>query len=423
MKIVQVPTASILPNPENPRFITAEQFDKLKQSMLDFPEMQRLRPIVIDESRTALGGNMRLKAAEAIGQENVWVIQITDLTPEQKQEFVIKDNVGYGEWDWDTLANIWSKEDLNEWGLITPEEYYPEEEEETEFEDGYEIPEEVETNIQDFDLIEIGRHRLVCGDSTKQKYVTKLMDGKEADLVMTDPPYNVNYTGGTGLTIMNDKQTNSQFFQFLLDFYNEFKDVTKAGGAWYVWHADTEGYNFRRAFEESGLLLKQCLVWVKNALVMGRQDYQWKHEPCLYGWKEGAAHYFVKDRTNTTVIEEPEIDLTKLKKQELIEKLEQILQNSQTTILRHDKPRKSAEHPTMKPILLLAPLIRNSSKPNEIVADPFIGSGSTMVASHQIGRICYGMELDPKYCQVVIDRMTALDPSLEVKINGIKITQ
>jgi site-specific DNA-methyltransferase (adenine-specific) len=237
-------------------------------------------------------------------------------------------------------------------------------------------------------------------------------------MVMTDPPYNVNYEGGTGLKIMNDQMTNDSFYQFLYDFYTALGSYTKPGGAWYVWHADSEGANFRQAYKDSGLLLKQCLIWVKNALVMGRQDYHWKHEPCLYGWKEGAAHYFTDDRTKTTVIEDV-VDYRKLNKKELLDLVKEMTSDKQkTTIIHCDKPSKNDVHPTMKPIKLLAPLIENSSKIGELVADGFLGSGSTMVAAHQLKRRCYGTELDPKYCQIIVDRMIKLDPTFEVKRNG-----
>jgi DNA modification methylase len=248
------------------------------------------------------------------------------------------------------------------------------------------------------------------------------MNGCLADMVMTDPPYNVAYIGKTkdALTIQNDKQSDEDFDQFLYDFYTALGSYTKAGGAWYVWSPPgiTET-QFRNQFIASGLLLKQCLAWVKNTMVLGRQDYQWKHESCLYGWKEGAAHYFVDNRTNTTVIED-NVNIAKLTKDQMKKMLTEILsEKTPTTILRADKPHKSIEHPTMKPILLIAPLIQNSSKEGWIVSDAFLGSGSTMVAAHQLNRKCYGMELDPKYCQVIVDRMLKLDPTLEVKRNGL----
>jgi len=213
------------------------------------------------------------------------------------------------------------------------------------------------------------------------------MEEKLADIVVTDPPYNVDYEGGTGLKIINDKMSDDSFYQFLYDFYTALGSFTKPGGSWYVWHADSEGANFRRAMADSGLYLKQCLIWVKNRIVLGRQDYHWKHEPCLYGWKPGASHNWYSDR-------------------------------KQSTILEFDRPSRNAEHPTMKPVELITYLIGNSSKNGMIVADGFLGSGTTMVAAHQLNRKCYGMELDPKYCQVIIDRMRKLDPSIQIKRNG-----
>jgi len=380
--------------------------------------MLELRPIVVDENNIVLGGNMRLKACIEIGLKEVFIVKADDLTEQQKDEFIVKDNVGFGEWDWDILANEWDTEKLQDWGLDLPIDLSVEELEAEE--DNYEIPDEIETDIVLGDLFEIGEHRLLCGDSTQVDTWQKVMNDKLCDMVMTDPPYNIDYEGKTkdALTIQNDNMSNSSFYQFLYDFYTALGSYTKKGGAWYVFHASTETVNFSTAMINSGLLLKQYLVWVKNTMVLGRQDYQWKHELCLYGWKEGAAHYFTNERTHTTVIEDT-INVNKLTKDEMKKMLTEMLSDkTKSTIIHCDKPHRSAEHPTMKPILLLAPLIQNSSKENEIVADGFLGSGSTMVASHQLKRKCYGMELDPKYCQVIIDRMKKLDPSLEIKRNG-----
>lgn len=255
-------------------------------------------------------------------------------------------------------------------------------------EDNYEIPDEIETDIKLGDLFQIGQHRLLCGDSTDADQVARLMGGEKADMVLTDPPYNVDYTGKTkdALKIKNDKKTDEAFYTFLYDFYTTTQGITKSGGAWYIWHADSEGHNFRRAMNDSGVKVRQCLIWVKNSLVMGRQDYHWQHEPCLYGWKDGASHGWYTDR-------------------------------KQTTVLNFDRPSRSAEHPTMKPIPLFAYQIGNSSKKEDLIYDGFLGSGSTMVASHQLNRKCYGMELDPKYCQVIIDRMKKLDPDLKISKN------
>jgi site-specific DNA-methyltransferase (adenine-specific) len=352
--------------------------------------MLELRPIVIDENNMVLGGNMRLKACIEAGLTDVPVIHANNLSEEKKKEFIVKDNVGYGEWDWDDLANNWDALELTEWGLDIPN--FEGEILEAE-EDDFDVPVGgSETDIVLGDIFEIGQHKLLCGSSTQTDSWSKIFASELADLVITDPPYNVAYTGKTkdALTIQNDSMGDGDFYQFLYDFYTALGSYTKAGGSWYVWHADSEGANFRRAMADAGIMVKQCLIWVKNSMVMGRQDYQWKHEPCLYGWKEGAAHSWYSDR-------------------------------KQTTILEFNRPTRNAEHPTMKPIELISYQINNSSKQGDIVADAFLGSGTTMIASHQTNRICYGMELDPKYCQVIVDRMRKLDPTLEIKKNGVTL--
>lgn len=229
------------------------------------------------------------------------------------------------------------------------------------------------------DIYILGKHRLMCGDSTDAAAVEKLMDGQKADIAVTDPPYNVGYTGGTkdALTIQNDKQEDSAFRQFLSAAFTNMDAAMKPGAVFYIWHADSEGYNFRAACKDAGWQVRQCLIWNKNQLVMGRQDYHWKHEPCLYGWKEGAAHLWASDR-------------------------------KQTTILCFDRPQKNAEHPTMKPVALLAYQIANNTKGEDIALDLFGGSGTTLVACEQLGRKCYMMELDPKYCDVIIKRWEEL---------------
>lgn len=416
--IQNVPINTVKANPNNPRIIKDDKFAKLVKSINEFPQMLNLRPIVVNDDMVVLGGNMRLKACKEAGLKEIPIIKASELTEQQQKEFIVKDNVGYGEWDWNDLANNWDVDELTEWGLDIPG-FVNEEVIAEVVEDDFDVPEgDIKTDIVLGDLFEIGEHKLLCGSSTETDTWSRLFGDKLCDMVMTDPPYNVNYEGGTGLKIMNDQMTNDSFYQFLYDFYTALGTYTKPGGAWYVWHADSEGANFRQAFKDSGLLLKQCLIWVKNALVMGRQDYHWKHEPCLYGWKEGAAHYFTDDRTKTTVIEDV-VDFKKLSKKELLDLIKEVTSDKQkTTIIHCDKPSKNDVHPTMKPIKLLAPLIENSSKIGELIADGFLGSGSTMVAAHQLKRKCYGTELDPKYCQVIVDRMLNLDPTLEVKRNG-----
>jgi site-specific DNA-methyltransferase (adenine-specific) len=412
----RVPIGTIKNNPNNPRVIKDDKFKKLVQSIKDLPEMAEVRPVVVNTDMVVLGGNMRLKAMREAGWKDV-PIQVVDWDEDKQRQFIIKDNVSGGEWDWEMLANEWDTEELQEWGLDLPD-FDNAKELEAE-EDDYEMPDQVQTDIVLGDLFEIGPHRLLCGDSTQTDTWGKVMNGCLADMVMTDPPYNVDYQGGTGMKIMNDKMDGDSFYQFLYDFYTALGSYTKAGGAWYVWHTDNERVNYTKAFEDANNKFSECLIWVKSSLVLGRLDYHKKHETCLYGWKQGAAHYFVDNRTKTTVIED-NVNIAKLTKEQMKKMLTEILsEKTATTILRADKPHKSIEHPTMKPILLIAPLIQNSSKEGWIVSDGFLGSGSTMVAAHQLNRKCYGMELDPKYCQVIVDRMLKLDPTLEVKRNGL----
>lgn len=385
-KIEYVPIWKVKNNPNNPRLVKDDKFKKLVNSIKEFPDMLDKRPIIVNEDMIVLGGNMRLKACNEAGLKEIPII-VTDWTEEQQRQFIIKDNLGYGEWDWDMIANEWDENELNEWGLDIPN-FEGDMVELDAVEDDFDAPEGgLETDIVLGDLFEIGEHRLLCGDSTQTDTFEKLMQGEMADMVVTDPPYNVNYEGSNGLKIENDNMSKSDFYQFLYDFYVACNSALKSGGAWYVWHADLEGMNFRKAFQDAGIKLSSTLIWNKNALVMGRSDYHWKHEPCLYGWKEGASHNWYSDRKQTTVIE-------------------------------WDKPLRNGEHPTMKPIGLFAYQIENSSKVGDIVIDAFGGSGTTMVACEQIKRKARVIEYDPKYCQVIVDRMRKLDPALVIKKNG-----
>ena len=231
------------------------------------------------------------------------------------------------------------------------------------------------------------------------------MRGGYVDLLVTDPPYNVDYEGSDGQTIQNDDMPEDQFYLFLVAAFTQARRALKMGGAFYIWHAETTSGAFRRATNETLGQVRQCLIWNKNAFVLGRQDYQWKHEACLYGWTEGAGHYFVDDRKQSTVIEDQNIDIEKLKKEEMKKLLKDILGSKvSTTVIDEDKPLANKEHPTMKPIKLLARLIKNSSTPGEAVLDLFGGSGSTLIACEQLGRKCKMMELDPHYCDVIVKR-------------------
>jgi site-specific DNA-methyltransferase (adenine-specific) len=390
MNIEWVKTKDIIPNTENPRIIKDDKFKKLVQSIKDFPEMLEIRPIVVNNEMMILGGNMRLKAIQEIGLKEVPIIKAENLTEQQQREFLIKDNVGFGEWDWDALANDWDPAELNEWGLDVPNLDLNELEA---TEDDFDVPEGgSDTDIVLGDIFDIGQHRLICGDSTQTDTFEKLTEGILADMVITDPPYNVAYEGKTKdkLKIDNDNMGDKQFYQFLYDFYTACAAYSKPGGAWYVWHADSEGANFRQAMKDAGIMVKQCLIWLKSSMVMGRQDYQWKHEPCLYGWKEGASHNWYSDR-------------------------------KQTTILEFNRPNRSAEHPTMKPIELFSYQISNSSKQGDIVMDAFGGSGTTMVACEQLNRKAFMVEFDPRYCQVIVDRMKKLNPDIKIKRNGVEL--
>ena len=250
--------------------------------------------------------------------------------------------------------------------------------ESTETKDDDEAPEvEIEepANSKLGEIYELGNHRLMCGDSCNAEDMAKLMNEVKADLIVTDPPYNVDYEGGTGLKIQNDHMEDNSFLNFLTDAFSVMFGALKAGGVWYIWHADSEGFNFRMAVKNCGGVVRQCLIWVKNSLVLGRQDYQWRHEPCLYGFKEGAGHYWEGRRDLTTVTDDT-LDYTKMTKEQLLAEIKGI----RTSIIYEDKPKRNGEHPTMKPVRLFTRLIENSSKVEDVVLDPFGGSGTTVIA-------------------------------------------
>ena len=249
------------------------------------------------------------------------------------------------------------------------------------------------------------------------------MDGAVADLVITDPPYNVAYEGSNGLTIKNDNMPEDDFRKFLTSAFSRMHEVMKPGAAFYIWHAETEGGAFRQCCNAALGKVRQMLVWNKNAFTMGHQDYQWKHEACIYGWTDGAQHYFKDDRTQATVIEDKRIDIGKLKKDEMRELLRDIFSDKvSTTVIVENKPTKNGDHPTMKPLKLLARLVKNSSQQGEIVLDTFGGSGSTLITCEQLGRRCYTMELDPKYADVIVKRYLKFTekPSVTLVRNGKK---
>ena len=400
--------------PGNPRFIRDEKYKKLIKSLQDNPEMTALRELLVFEhggKYVIIGGNMRYRAMKELGYKETICKIIPAGTPvEALKAYTIKDNAGFGEWDFEQLANDWDLDQIESWGVDIPDvdlDPEPEEAEEDNFDVESNMPKNPVSKIGD--IYRLGRHRLVCGDATIAENLDALMDGKEADAYITDPPYNVDYTGGTkdALKIENDKMGDSQFQEFLVAAFTQADRVMRKGAAYYIWHSESEGYNFRTAAIRAGWKLRQALIWVKNTLVIGRQDYQWKHESCLYGWKDGAAHYFTTDRTQVTVQRE-DFDIDKLSKDDMRELLRDILHNIPSTIIEEDKPLRSAEHPTMKPVKLIGRIMKNSTRLTDIVLDNFGGSGTTIIAAEQLGRTCYMMELDPAYCDVIIKRWEEL---------------
>lgn len=398
--------------PGNPRTIKKDQFEKLKQSLKDNADYFEARPIILSD-RTGelviLAGNQRYKAAKALGLKEVPTVLLPNLTEEREKEIIIRDNVENGEWDIDMLANEWDAESLIEWGVDIPQ---IENQIEIIEDEAPELNEQEPAKSKLGEIYQLGDHRLMVGDATKADQVAELMAGEKADLLVTDPPYNVAYgqegtvhhQRGKNREIMNDKfNDNAAFQMFLEDSLGAADSQMKPGAAWYIWHADLNGNPFRSAIETIDWSLREVLIWVKNTFTLGRQDYQWQHEPCLYGWKPGAAHYFRDIRTESTTIDD-EKELAELSKKELAELVLHYRSVLPNTIVREDKPLRSEEHPTMKPVKLIAKLIGNSSRERERVIDIFGGSGTTMIACEQLNRICYMMELDPHYADVIIER-------------------
>jgi len=353
--------SDIKANPDNPRVIKDEAFNKLVQSIKDFPKMMALRPMVVDDNLTVLGGNMRLRALQHLGYKDIpdeWVKRASDLTEEEKKQFIIKDNVSVGDWDWDTLANEWDVQDLKDWGLEMPADWGVERVEAKE--DDYEIPDEIETDIVVGDIFEIGEHRLMCGDSTDSDSVAKLMNGEKADMVFTDPPF----------------PNNSEIMH----------DMIK---------------NIDGAFNNSRLFCDKLMIWFWDNLEFPPFLEQVTSKHIWHktnGWQAG--HFETMYCYHND------------------EKRHEQKVYSVNNVGGDNNRKEQGNHPTPKPISLIFEIINDSSKNSKLILDLFLGSGTTMLASHQLNRKCYGMELDPKYCQVIVDRMKKLDPDLVIKKNG-----
>ena len=384
-----------------------------------FKEMGAGRSILIDKNGNIIAGNKSQKAAIAAGIKKVRIIETTgdelvavkrtdvDIDSAEGRKLAYLDNLTTQvnlTWDETELQAVQADVegfDIADFGFDIedlPQVTFPGEEtkpvsnvnEKPAEEDDFDPDAKFETKVHEGDIWQLGAHRLLCGDSTKAEDVKRLMGEEMADVWLTDPPYNVAYEGGTQekLTIKNDSMDDEKFRAFLLDAFTAAVEVMKPGAAFYIWHADSEGFNFRYAVKNTDLLLKQCLIWNKNQLVMGRQDYQWKHEPCLYGWKDGGSHHWYSDR-------------------------------KQTTVLNFDKPLRNADHPTMKPVPLFGYQIQNSSKEGDIILDTFGGSGTTIVACEQLHRKARCMELDPHYCNVIIARWEKLTGQKAVKLESV----
>lgn len=371
----------MIPYARNARTHSEAQVAQIAASIREFGFTN---PVLIDGENGIIAGHGRVLAARKLGMTEVPCIELAHLTEAQKRAYVIADNKLALNAGWDDALLAIELQELGELGFDLDLTGFSADEIEAL------MPEEVAPGLTDEDAAPevqddpvskpgdvwlLGKHRVMCGDSTSITDLERLTSGQMVDMWLTDPPYNVAYEGGTKdrLTIMNDAMADEQFRQFLRDAYVAADTVMKPGAVFYIWHADSEGYNFRGAAIDAGWTVRQCLIWCKQTLVIGRQDYQWRHEPCLYGWKEGAAHLWASDR-------------------------------KQTTVLEFDRPSRNGEHPTMKPVALFEYLMLNNTKGGDIVLDSFGGSGTTLIAAEKNGRVAYLMELDPKYVDVIVRR-------------------
>ena len=363
-----------------------EQVNRIANSIKEFGMCDPIG--VWGKDNLIIEGHGRLMALKKLGYTKAPIIRLDHLSEEQRKAYTLAHNKSAeSEWDFEILSDELKSIvdiDMMDFGFdlsLEDEEYEVIEDEVPE------IP--VEPKAKYGDIYQLGNHRLMCGDATVLEDVRTLMNDNKADLLLTDPPYNVDYEGKTkdSLKIKNDNMGDNQFKQFLTDSFSNANEVMKEGASFYIWHADSEGYNFRSACKDVSWKVRQCLIWNKNTMVMGRQDYQWKHEPCLYGWKDGASHNWYSDR-------------------------------KQTTVLEFNKPNKSELHPTMKPLDLFAYQMKNSTAKGDIVLDLFGGSGTTLMVSEQLDRNAYIMELDPRYVDAIINRWETMTGSKGVLLNG-----
>lgn len=424
MNIQKISTEQLNAAPYNPRKDLRpgdSEFEKLRRSIEEFGYVEPL--IWNQQTGNVVGGHQRLKVLRHLGYTEVDCV-VLDIDEQKEKALNVALNKISGDWDIPMLTSL--LKDLDSSGFDATITGFDVSEMSDLFDDTSEIvedeppavaPQEQAPYSELGDIWLLGTHVLMCGDSTKLEDVKKLMAGIKADLCITDPPYNVAYEGSNGLTIQNDNMPEEQFKAFLTAAFQCMHDSLKPGAPFYIWHAETEGGAFRHSCSAALGKVRQMLIWNKNAFTMGHQDYQWKHEACIYGWTEGASHYFVDDRAQSTVIEDKRIDIGKLKKEEMRDLLRDIFSDkTSTTVINEDKPSHNDDHPTMKPLKLLARLVKNSSRQGEIVLDTFGGSGSTLITCEQLGRRCYMMELDSKYADVIVKRYLKFTQKTEVEL-------
>lgn len=389
----------LIPYVNNARTHNAQQINKLRSSLREFGF---INPVIIDRDFNVIAGHGRIMAAKEEGINEVPCVFVDYLTEAQKKAYILADNRMAMDAGWDEellkveIEALQAEDfDLSLTGFDESELAGFFDTSDDAKDDDFDVDAELEKPpvTKSGDLWLLGNHRLLCGDSTREESYTLLMNGKKANLVVTDPPYNVNYQGTAG-KIKNDNLENDKFYQFLFDAFTGMEKAMADDASIYVFHADTEGLNFRKAFADAGFYLSGTCIWKKQSLVLGRSPYQWQHEPCLFGWKKNGKHQWYSDR-------------------------------KQTTIWEFDKPKKNGDHPTMKPVPLIAYPIKNSSMSNCIVLDPFGGSGSTLIACEQTNRICHTIELDEKYCDVIVKRyieQVGTSENVFVVRNGKKVS-
>ena len=392
MEIKELPLKELKPAAYNPRKKLKKgdkEYEKIKQSLLKFGYVD---PIIVNEDLTVIGGHQRLTVLKDLDYETAKCV-IVKLSKEDEKALNIALNKITGQWDEALLADLLldlqeSDFNLDLTGFEPPEidDILSNVHDKELSEDEFDVEEELKkpTVSRRGDIWQLGKHRVICGDSTKAETYKQLLDDRKANLVVTDPPYNVDVEETAG-KILNDNMSDGDFYQFLLSMFTQVENHMEDDASIYVFHADTEGLNFRKAFKDAGFYLSGCCIWKKNSLVLGRSPYQWQHEPCLYGWKKKGKHQWFSDR-------------------------------KQTTIWEYDRPKSSKDHPTMKPIQLMAYPIQNSSMRGTIVLDPFLGSGSTLIAADQTGRVCYGIELDEKFVDVIVKRYIEVTGDTEVTV-------